>query len=246
MPFKYYHGKTGVVWNVTKRAVGVELNKLVRERIDSTRSEGMANEARRGKPDSTRGARNLDACGKGWDRRKRADALVVAGRPSRPRHATRAGGEPHHQETIPCPRRARAAVQVQGGVPEEEGEQRRDESRSEATRRTDQGSPQEAAQRSTRWFHAEEREDGDHHGHPLRHRQGGHPDLVGPSARAPFGTVVINARVFPSSSARPSSAFPGVRLRPPFSSLGFHAKWVGVGVGGEGASRCQRIFDHYK
>lgn len=29
MPFKFYHGKTGVVWNVTKRALGVELNKVV-------------------------------------------------------------------------------------------------------------------------------------------------------------------------------------------------------------------------
>ena len=29
MPFKYYHGKTGVVWNVTKRAVGVAVNKQV-------------------------------------------------------------------------------------------------------------------------------------------------------------------------------------------------------------------------
>jgi Ribosomal protein L21e len=29
MPHKYYHGKTGVVWNVTKRAVGVEINKQV-------------------------------------------------------------------------------------------------------------------------------------------------------------------------------------------------------------------------
>ena len=29
MPFKYYHGRTGRVWNVTKRAVGVELLKLV-------------------------------------------------------------------------------------------------------------------------------------------------------------------------------------------------------------------------
>jgi large subunit ribosomal protein L21e len=27
MPHKYYHGKTGVVWNVTKRAVGVEIYK---------------------------------------------------------------------------------------------------------------------------------------------------------------------------------------------------------------------------
>ena len=30
MPFKGYHGRTGVVYNVTKRAVGVEVNKLVR------------------------------------------------------------------------------------------------------------------------------------------------------------------------------------------------------------------------
>lgn len=29
MPHKYYHGKTGVVWNVTKRSVGVEVNKQV-------------------------------------------------------------------------------------------------------------------------------------------------------------------------------------------------------------------------
>ena len=29
MPFKGYHGRTGVVYNVTKRALGVEVNKLV-------------------------------------------------------------------------------------------------------------------------------------------------------------------------------------------------------------------------
>jgi len=33
MPHKFYHGKTGRVWNVTKRAIGVELNKLVGGRI---------------------------------------------------------------------------------------------------------------------------------------------------------------------------------------------------------------------
>merc|ERR1712113_913714 len=37
MPFKYYHGKTGRVWNVTKRAVGVEMNKKVGGRIISKR-----------------------------------------------------------------------------------------------------------------------------------------------------------------------------------------------------------------
>lgn len=29
MPHKFYHGRTGRVWNVTKRAIGVEVNKQV-------------------------------------------------------------------------------------------------------------------------------------------------------------------------------------------------------------------------
>ncbi|KAG6413608.1 hypothetical protein SASPL_126322 [Salvia splendens] len=33
MPHKFYHGRTGRVWNVTKRAVGVEVNKQVGNRI---------------------------------------------------------------------------------------------------------------------------------------------------------------------------------------------------------------------
>ena len=32
MPHKYYHGKTGIVWNVTPRAVGVEMQKTVGNR----------------------------------------------------------------------------------------------------------------------------------------------------------------------------------------------------------------------
>ncbi|KAL8504565.1 hypothetical protein ACS0TY_015943 [Phlomoides rotata] len=33
MPHKFYHGRTGRVWNVTKRAIGVEVNKQVRNKI---------------------------------------------------------------------------------------------------------------------------------------------------------------------------------------------------------------------
>eukprot|EP00611_Tribonema_gayanum_P006995 TRINITY_DN1632_c0_g2_i1.p2 TRINITY_DN1632_c0_g2~~TRINITY_DN1632_c0_g2_i1.p2 ORF type:complete len:161 (+),score=61.54 TRINITY_DN1632_c0_g2_i1:67-549(+) len=33
MPFKHYHGRTGVIYNVTKRAVGVRVNKQVNGRI---------------------------------------------------------------------------------------------------------------------------------------------------------------------------------------------------------------------
>lgn len=29
MPHKFYHGRTGRLWNVTKRAIGVEVNKQV-------------------------------------------------------------------------------------------------------------------------------------------------------------------------------------------------------------------------
>lgn len=33
MPHKFYHGKTGIVWNVTPRAIGVQVNKRVGNRI---------------------------------------------------------------------------------------------------------------------------------------------------------------------------------------------------------------------
>ena len=32
MPHKGYHGRTGKIWNVTPRAVGVEVNKIVRNK----------------------------------------------------------------------------------------------------------------------------------------------------------------------------------------------------------------------
>ena len=32
MPHKFYHGRTGKVWNINKRAIGVEVNKIHRQR----------------------------------------------------------------------------------------------------------------------------------------------------------------------------------------------------------------------
>jgi large subunit ribosomal protein L21e len=37
MPHKFYHGRTGIVFNVAKRAVGVEVNKVVRNRVEKKR-----------------------------------------------------------------------------------------------------------------------------------------------------------------------------------------------------------------
>ena len=38
MPFKHYHGRTGVVFNVTKRAVGVRVNKQVKKIVFFSRN----------------------------------------------------------------------------------------------------------------------------------------------------------------------------------------------------------------
>jgi large subunit ribosomal protein L21e len=37
MPFKFYHGRTGRVFNVAKRSLGVEVTKQVRNRVINKR-----------------------------------------------------------------------------------------------------------------------------------------------------------------------------------------------------------------
>merc|ERR1719445_1417243 len=44
MPHKNYYGKTGVVWNITRRAVGVIINKQVGGRIKRKKIHVRANE----------------------------------------------------------------------------------------------------------------------------------------------------------------------------------------------------------
>merc|ERR1719281_1356092 len=49
MPYKYYFGKTGRVWNVTKRAIGVELLKTVGNRKRTKRIHIRVEHARHSK-----------------------------------------------------------------------------------------------------------------------------------------------------------------------------------------------------
>ncbi|KAL9666754.1 hypothetical protein QQ045_001093 [Rhodiola kirilowii] len=43
MPHKFYHGRAGKVWNVTKRAIGIEINKQeIKERNDKLKAEAKA------------------------------------------------------------------------------------------------------------------------------------------------------------------------------------------------------------
>jgi len=47
MPHKFYHGRTGIVWNVSPRAIGVEVNKTVRNRIIKKRIHVRVEHVRR-------------------------------------------------------------------------------------------------------------------------------------------------------------------------------------------------------
>jgi large subunit ribosomal protein L21e len=49
MPHKFYHGKTGRVWNITPRAIGVEINKQVGNRIIKKRIHVRVEHVRKSK-----------------------------------------------------------------------------------------------------------------------------------------------------------------------------------------------------
>lgn len=79
------------------------------------------------------------------------------------------GRQPDHQEEDPCARGARAAIQVQRGVPPEETQQRQAEGGGQGARRGHQH--QEAASRSQAWVHGGGHHHRDGHPHPVRRRQ---------------------------------------------------------------------------
>jgi len=74
MPFKFYHGRTGVVWNVTKRAVGVEVNKIHRQRQIKKRIHVRIEHVRKSNCD----AQHLKRCA---DNDAKKKALREAGEP---------------------------------------------------------------------------------------------------------------------------------------------------------------------
>jgi len=74
MPFKYYHGRTGVVWNVTKRSVGVEVNKIHRQRQIKKRIHVRIEHVRKSNCD----AQHLRRCAENDAKKK---ALREAGEP---------------------------------------------------------------------------------------------------------------------------------------------------------------------
>ena len=74
MPHKFYHGRTGVVWNITKRALGVEVNKIHRQRQIKKRIHVRLEHVRKSNCD----AQHLRRCAENDAKKK---ALKAAGEP---------------------------------------------------------------------------------------------------------------------------------------------------------------------
>merc|ERR1711991_46361 len=80
LPHKVYHGKTGIVWNVTPRAVGVIVNKRHRQRVIPKRVNVRVEHVRKSKCQDDLKARvqkNIALMKEGKKREKR----VLAGQP---------------------------------------------------------------------------------------------------------------------------------------------------------------------
>ena len=120
MAFKWYHGKTGIVWNVTKRAVGVEVNKQVRAggRMAGSRAAPCSRTQQRRVGQGRMGAHVHPGTP--------CPTLFLGPPPAPP---SSPGARPHHPQAHPHPHRAHPAQPLPRGLPAAPREQRRDQAR---------------------------------------------------------------------------------------------------------------------
>ena len=115
MPFKVYHGRTGVVWNVTKRAVGVEVNKEVTVLLLAA-SPFLCRLSLSLSTLSMPGCCRLHS----WERQ----GTQIWGSSSIFLSHCLLGQWPDHEEAHPCAHRARRTLPLSRGVPQPREEQR--------------------------------------------------------------------------------------------------------------------------
>mmetsp|Transcript_35883 Transcript_35883/g.83150 ORF Transcript_35883/g.83150 Transcript_35883/m.83150 type:complete len:161 (-) Transcript_35883:135-617(-) len=103
MPFKFYHGRTGVIWNITKRAVGVEVNKVHRQRQIKKRIHVRLEHVRKSNCD----AQHLRRCKENDAKKKAAkeageviDLRTLKRQPEGPRPATVVKAKKQSVETL--------------------------------------------------------------------------------------------------------------------------------------------------
>lgn len=104
MPFKFYHGKTGKVFNVTPHAVGVIVNKRVRNRIIPKRINVRVEHIRPSRCRDDFLNRLKDNQQKKKDAKEKGIKISTKRQPAQPReaHLVRTkGNEPIYLEPIP-------------------------------------------------------------------------------------------------------------------------------------------------
>ncbi|GFU32283.1 60S ribosomal protein L21 [Nephila pilipes] len=104
MPFKYYHGKTGRVFNVTRHAVGVIVNKRVRNRIIPKRINVRVAHVRHSKCRQDFLQRMKDIAQKKKEAKEKGIKIVFKRQPEQPRTAhvvCTKNNEPQYLEPIP-------------------------------------------------------------------------------------------------------------------------------------------------
>ena len=97
MPYKVYHGKTGVVYNVTKSSVGVILYKRVGNRYMEKRINVRIEHVRpsRSRDDFLR--RVKENAAKKRQAKEKGELLHLKRQPSQPRKATTVDGKGDHK-----------------------------------------------------------------------------------------------------------------------------------------------------
>ena len=93
MPYKFYHGKTGVVWNVNKRSVGVEVFKKVKGKFMKKRIHVRIEHVQPSRCREEFLARRADNDARKAEAKKRGEHLIVKRKPAGPHEGAEVAGD---------------------------------------------------------------------------------------------------------------------------------------------------------
>lgn len=100
MPFKYYHGKTGIVYNVTKSSVGVIVNKIVGNRYIEKRINLRVEHVKHSKCRQEFLTRVKENAAKKLEAKKTGKSVQLKRQPEQPRTAHFVSTEGNKPETL--------------------------------------------------------------------------------------------------------------------------------------------------
>ncbi|KAI9655826.1 MAG: hypothetical protein M1821_005261 [Bathelium mastoideum] len=101
MPYKVYHGKTGVIYNVTKSAVGVILYKQVRNRYIEKRINVRVEHVRHSRSREEFINRVKENARKRREAKAKGETVFLKRQPAKPREAHKVSGDQKPESIAP-------------------------------------------------------------------------------------------------------------------------------------------------